>query len=317
MFKKALINLSLAFMLVPSVISVTGTLASAAPADPVVQTPAGAPDTATGAGFTRQAQGQQDQSGKKHTIQIPANDKAAVAELYSVFKTGGAKDKQLILEMNTNSPVKGEDLTVIDIATDGSTITFNNENFQNATERSRKDAMGAFIEGMQNSPVSQQTQQNVVDTMSTIDDDVSRMLIPLVFDSTKADIFTAMAWIAPFLPIIRAVFGLGAILIILLLVGSTIVDLAFIGLPIARESMQNKGEQKGGKIPLVSMDAVSVVKETESGVDSSGGYKNVYVLYFKRRILTYLILAICILYLVVGELGGLIAWLLTLGSGLV
>src|SRR5690606_7399930 len=133
-----------------------------------------------------------------------------------------------------------------------------------------------------------------------------------------ADLYTAMKWIAPLLPIVRVIFGIGALLITLLLIGTTIVDMAFIGLPIAREQLQTRQDEKGGgKIPFVSSDAVSVVRDVESSLESSRSYKNVYLLYFKRRVLTYIILSICLLYLVVGELGGLIAWLLKLGSGVV
>jgi hypothetical protein len=236
------------------------------------------------------------------------------AETEGFMKTD---NKKLELEFKANS---GNTNTghAADIVTYGDKkLYFNQKNFTDATEKSKKEALGNFVRGLQKSTVSDQTQQKIFDDMSAADDNVSRMLIPLVMDSTTADLYTAMKWVSPFLPIVRLVFGIGAFCIFLFLMGSTIVDLAFIGLPIARESLQNKGEQKGGKIPFVSSDAMSVIKETESALDSSGGYKNAYLIYFKRRALTYIILSVCVLYLVVGELGGLIGWLLSLGSGVV
>lgn len=108
------------------------------------------------------------------------------------------------------------------------------------------------------------------------------------------------------------------IIISIALIGSTIIDLAFMGLPFAREGMQNSADSKGrGRVLFVTSEAHSVIKESESSLDSSGGYKNVYFMYFKRRAMTYLILSICLLYLVVGELGGLIGWVLSLGNGIV
>lgn len=201
---------------------------------------------------------------------------------------------------------------------DSNKVTFNQTNFDNATPDSRKKVMSAYVQALQESAVSKQGQQSVIDGLSASSKDVSTMLIPMVMDSTSADLYTAMKWVNPILPIVRVIFGVGAICISIFLIGSTIVDLCFIGLPIAREALQNKGDQKGsGKVPFVSADAMSVIKESESSLDSSGGYKNAYLIYFKRRVLTYIIIAVCLLYLIVGELGGLISWLLSLGSGIV
>lgn len=243
-------------------------------------------------------------------INIPSTDAKAVEDIITKLNT----DKRLDVELKPNATTQDTKL----IKVNGTKITFNEEAFNEATEKSKKAALKAFVKELQNSSVSEQSQQKIIDDMSLADSNVSRMLIPLVMDSTSADIYTAMRWLGPILPIVRVIFGVGAICISLFLIGSTIVDLCFIGLPIAREGLQNRGENKGGgRVPFVSSDAVSVIKETESSLDSSGGYKNAYLVYFKRRVLTYIILSICLLYLVVGELGGLIAWILSLGDGVV
>lgn len=200
---------------------------------------------------------------------------------------------------------------------DGNGLIFNKTAFDNGTEKSRKQVMTNFVEALRSSGIEEQEQQHIIDQLNAKDTDISRILIPIVMDKTSADLYTALKWLTPFLPIIRVLFGIGAIVISILLIGSTIVDLAFIGLPIMRESMENNANGKSGKISFVSSDAVSVVRETASSADSSGGYTNAYLLYFKRRALTYIILSICLLYLVLGELSGLIGWLLSLGDGIV
>lgn len=201
-----------------------------------------------------------------------------------------------------------------------STGKFNATFFEKATNDSRKTALKQFVENLQLSGMTEQSQQRVFDQMQAGNKEINRVLIPMVMDSSSADLYGAMRVVAPFLPFVRVVFGIGAILITLFLVGSTILDLVFIGLPIARESMsKGKDGASGGKPGFISTDAQSVINETESNVGSSGGggYKNAYILYFKRRALTYIVLAFCLLYLVVGELGGLIAWLMSLGDGVV
>jgi hypothetical protein len=254
---------------------------------------------------------------KTDIVLTAADGKQMEAALKKTNEKLGATGTSVTIEKRPDA-VGVTSTTMISVA--GGKVTFNEEVYEAATEKSKKKAMKAFVSSMQDSGISAQGQQSVIDGMSSKSPDVKRMLIPLVMDSTSADLYTAMKWVNPFLPVIRLIFGIGAIVVSIMLIGSTIVDLCFIGLPIAREALNNKGEQSGGggnKVPFVSADAVSVIKESESALDSSGGYKNAYLMYFKRRVLTYIIISICLLYLVVGELGGLISWLLSLGDGVV
>lgn len=249
------------------------------------------------------------------TIWIPPADKKSMEELWGRM---GVNGDFLTLTLAGDSHVYSSDNRLLVYDAQEGVLKFQVEIFQSATSESRYRALEAFVSALQESRVSPQTQQNIMDTMTAMDRDVSEMLIPIVMQATTADVYTAMKWIAPFLPFIRVIFGVGAIVITIFLAGVTIIDLTFIGLPIARESMTTRSEEKGKrKPPLVSGEALSVVKEVESSLENVGSYKNAFLLYFKKRILTYFILSICLLYLVAGELGGLIAWLLSLGKGVV
>lgn len=140
-------------------------------------------------------------------------------------------------------------------------------------------------------------------------------LLTSLFANTKADLFTAMKWFSPFQGTIGLILGIGVILIILLLIASTAFDLVYIGLPMARNVMDGKAEQNNKPRPFgVSTDAVRVVTENEDNNKGTGG--NMYVAYFKKRVVTYIILAICILYLVSGQLSSVIGWLLGQVSGI-
>ncbi|MNL91309.1 hypothetical protein D3C81_10410 [compost metagenome] len=250
-------------------------------------------------------------------IKIPSADQASVKEVVDKLNgvdSSGKTSQSLVLEYKTTEKTPADNKL---LKYSNNAIVFNLEGFQKATDKSRKRALDNFVNQLQNSTVSKQTQQNVFDTMSESDNDVSRLLVPLLMNSTRANLFSAMRILNPFLGVVQTLFGIGAFIIVIALAASTIIDLVFIGLPLAREKFVSQGEKKGGKIPFVSADALSVVKETESSVDSSGGYKNPYVTYFGRRVFTYIILAVCLLYLVMGQIGDLIAWLLTLGSGFV
>lgn len=257
----------------------------------------------------------EDESGVR-TIMIAPGDKKYMQE--DVWANMGDDGEYLKLEFRENVRNDNTDTRLLVYDNDGGVIKFNIKNFQSATESSRTRALGMFVEELQVSGVSSQTQKNIMDTLSAMDKDVSKLLIPIVMQSTSADVYTAMKLLAPILPIVRVLFGVGAICISLFLIAVTIIDMCFIGLPVAREQLQTRQDEKGGgKIPFVSSDAISVVRDVESSLQSSGSYKNAYLIYFKRRVLTYIILSVCLLYLVVGELGGLMSWLLTLGGGAV
>lgn len=200
------------------------------------------------------------------------------------------------------------------VAITSSTLTFHIEDFQNATEGSRKKVVNYFVTQLQNSDVSTQTQQNLFEEMSNYDKNLQALLIPIIFDSTSADLYTAMKWINPILSVLRVILGIAAIILVLLILASTLLDLIYIGIPMARGNSDGNGSDK----PFgVSYDAIAVVKEVESSLDGNSRYKNGYLIYARRRALTYFILAICLLYLVVGEIGGLMAWLMSLASGVV
>jgi hypothetical protein len=246
-------------------------------------------------------------------IMIPPADRVYMEEVWSKM---GVDGEYLKMELKENSRNLSSDTRLLVYDKQRGELEFRIGNFQSATDKSRLRAMETFVSTLQESRVSAQTQQNIIDSMSAMDRDVSVMLLPMVMESTKADVYTAMKWISPLLEIVRVIFGLGAIVISIFLIASTILDLVFIGLPFARERVLDKSQEKGKTKPLfISTDAMSVVQEVESSLNSAGSYKNAYLLYFKRRFLTYIILSICLLYLVLGELSGFISWLLKLGSG--
>lgn len=248
------------------------------------------------------------------SIEIPSGDKKHMQDVWGKLGNAGSR---LNLDFEANTGDHPDSRLLVYDGTSG-TVKFNNTNFQDATEKSRKRVLREFVEALQGSAVSDQTQQVIMSSISALNSEVSMLLIPLVTESASADMYTAMIWINPILPYVRVVFGIGAILLTIYLIATSIADLFYIGLPVARELMDMKANNKGRKKPFgISDDAISAVRETETSLKSTGSYKNAYMLYFKRRVLTYIILSLCLLYLIGGELGGLIAWLLSLGSGVV
>lgn len=250
------------------------------------------------------------------TISIIPSDQPYMEKVWDSLGTDGSF---MTLSFSSASENTNTDTRLMTYDKRSGVLSFHDDNFRSATEKSRKKALGIFIENLQSSKVSKNTQDSIMQYMTTANDQVARLMVPLMLDKTSADLYTASRWINPFLPVVRVVLGVLAILVFLVLMIYTACDLVFIGIPFARERiMQHRDDNGGkGKISFISNDAESVVRETEASLTSTGGYQNPYWLYLKRRSTTFIVLSITMLYLIVGELGGVIAWLLKLVSGVV
>jgi hypothetical protein len=273
---------------------------------------------------------------KPKETSIPATDQTAMGWYFAVLEEKGIAQKDttsagtgyVIKGKSKNSSIhKGEEVVVITAVGTASTapgttkpsyninkIQFHPENFKTLRDEDQRNITAEFIKNLQNSDVSKQTQQKLFDDMNNASPEISRLIIPMLMDASSADVYGAMRVVSPFLPLLRVILGIIAIGVVFSLGFFTAMDLFFIGIPFFRDKMQSKGDERGGKIPFVSYDAVSVVNETESGT-GDGGYKNPVIMYFKRRALTIIAVGVCLVYLVFGGLGALFSGFMSLFSG--
>lgn len=243
--------------------------------------------------------------------------------LKSLAKKVGTSGKIGLDGSNLNVTTKGVTYTLLTIGnstvgTDGTTKGFEvyPTSFKNAKKSDVNKAMRYFVDAVTEAGGNPDDVQQLMSDIQDTDSSVSSVMLPLIFESTKGDMYQAYKITSPFLEILSIVLGVGAVLLILLLLFSTVMDLAYIGLPVWREAQASK--DGGNKNPFgVSYEALTTVKEVEKGLGGGdGGYRNAYLLYFKRRALTYIILAICIFYLICGGLSGIIGFVLNLVSGI-
>jgi hypothetical protein len=215
------------------------------------------------------------------TIRLNSNDKTYVDEAVKAANAAVGGDGKTA-EVVVKSKNKGDDAkaTVTLLKYDGTDLIFSTDAFKMANTREAKKAMSAFINAIKDSSLSADTQQSIMDQITESDSDVAAILIPIIFEN-PADLFTAYKWLFPFIQALRVVFGLGAILIILLLVGSTIVDFAYIGLPVWRNAVDEKNGGSSKKPFGVSYEALTTVLQIEKDLME---YKNAYWLYGKRQI---------------------------------
>lgn len=225
------------------------------------------------------------------------------------LKIGSTEENSLVVKLN------GSEYQLMKIEGAGD-LVINERLWNDAKQSDVTKSMRNFVDALSDSDVDADAVQQLMTNLQNSDTNVSSVMLPMIFESTKGDMYQAYKITSPFLELLSIVLGVGAVILILLLLFSTVMDLAYIGLPVWREAQQAK--DGGKKNPFgVSYEALTTVKEVEKGLGGGdGGYRNAYLLYFRRRALTYIILAICIMYLICGGLSGIIGFVLSLVSGI-
>lgn len=151
---------------------------------------------------------------------------------------------------------------------------------------------------------------------------VGSQLMTTLLSNTKPDYATANRIYEPFSGVVGTILGLGSILIMAFLAITMVLDLSYIGIPAFRmlvDGEDGQGGQGGGKPKFISYEAVSAVQMAEGGnggAGQNGGSNKAAVgIYFKKRVIMLVILGICLLYLIQGEIFTLVGWILDLVRG--
>lgn len=169
-----------------------------------------------------------------------------------------------------------------------------------------------------------QDYQNWVEQLQQ-QDGVGTRLISTLMANTKPDFASANRIYQPFSGTVGTVLGLVAVLLMAALAIVMVLDLAYIAIPFVRNLLDggssDNGNGGGGiKSKFVSWEAYNAVQQVEAGGgnggNSGGDNKTAVGIYFKKRIIMLLILGLCLLYLVQGEIFTMVGWFMDLVSGL-
>lgn len=152
---------------------------------------------------------------------------------------------------------------------------------------------------------------------------VGSQLMTTLMSQTKPDYVTANRIYAPFSGTVGTILGIVAILIMAFLAITIVLDLAYIAIPAFQLFIEGDGNgngQGGGKkksfISHEAMEAVQMAEGGQGGGGQSGGSNKLAVsIYFKKRVLMLVVLGICLLYLVSGNIFALVGMLIDLLSG--
>ena len=145
--------------------------------------------------------------------------------------------------------------------------------------------------------------------------------LSVILENTKPDFVTANEIYKPFSGIVSTILGLIAVIGMALLGVIIVADIFYIVIPPVRmlvaddvsSGVQGGGGRKSSK--LFSDDAMYAVKVAEESDDAGGSKKQALGIYLKRRIPMLILLGICLLYLVSGQIYVFVGWILDLVSG--
>ncbi len=150
---------------------------------------------------------------------------------------------------------------------------------------------------------------------------VGTQLMTTLLQNTKPDYVTANRIYEPWSGIVGTLMALGAILIMASLGLTMVTDLGYIGIPWFRLLLDGESTTNGGqgKPKFISFEAFQAVQLVENGTGGNGqqssSFKVAAGIYLKRRIIMLVILGVCLLYLVQGQIFILVGFILDLLSG--
>lgn len=158
------------------------------------------------------------------------------------------------------------------------------------------------------------------------------VLMASIMENTKPNFAAANKIYAPFSGLVGTVLGLLSIIIMALLGVTMALDIAYIVIPTV-QLMLDGSQGNGGSGPgpnggdagkkglsgVVSQAARNAVQAASGGQGGTGqggeGNKMALGVYFKYRWIELVVLGICLLYLVSGNIYSFVAWILDLVSG--
>lgn len=200
-------------------------------------------------------------------------------------------------------------------------FTVKEDEFQTLTSSAQTSFVEDVAQQSQNAidkeeSVSESTVQNWWKELQSINGIGSKFMNEIL-KNTKPDFVTANAIYQPFSGVVGTVMGVIAVLLMAFLGIVLVCDICYIALPPVRNLVADEdGHGKIAKSKMFSYDAIYAVQCAEQNSDNgSGGGKQALGIYLKRRIVMLIILGICLMYLVNGQIYTAVGWILDLVSG--
>jgi hypothetical protein len=198
---------------------------------------------------------------------------------------------------------------------DGDAVSKLTSDAQTQLVKDIKAASDSSVEN--NDEVSTETVQTWFKELQTMDGMGSKLL-STILANTKPDFVAANKIYQPFSGVIGVILGLVSILLMAFLGVVMVLDISYIALPPVRMfivEQSEKGDKSSLRSNIVSHDAIYAVHIAEDTDGKDGPKKQALGVYLKRRIPMLILLGVCLLYLVQGQIYVLVSAILDLVSG--
>lgn len=150
-------------------------------------------------------------------------------------------------------------------------------------------------------------------------DGVGSQLLTTVLANTKPDFVKANQIYQPFSGLVGTLLGLGAVLLFAAVAIVMVLDISYMAIPFIRTiGTDDSGSQK--RPNWVSYEAYYAIQQAEGGEgggNTKGAGKQALGIYLKKRIGMLVLLGICLLYLIQGQIFTFVGWVLDLVSGFI
>lgn len=166
------------------------------------------------------------------------------------------------------------------------------------------------------------TGETVSDLVSELGDvsGTGGSLLSSLLDDMQPDYAKAHSILKPFSPVVNATIAVIVSLIMLLLGITMALDIAYIVIPAFQLALDGGDDNGSGKgmAKIISQEARSAVKSVSDGGgsgQSGSGNKMAISKYFGMRWKSLVVLGLCLLYIVEGQIWAFVSWLISLVSG--
>jgi hypothetical protein len=184
------------------------------------------------------------------------------------------------------------------------------ESYNDLSQEKKETAMQLALDDINSSEISFTNRTKLYNFVANEDVAISS-LVRQLSDDVNADFGSAYSIFKPWSGIVGTILGILALAIFILLALTICFDLAYMTIPIWRNFLDG-GTEQGKKPRTVSLEAYKAVQAVEN---DNSGTKEVVSEYMKQKVKQMVAIAICLLYLVSGQIYAVIAQIIDYFQG--
>ena len=185
---------------------------------------------------------------------------------------------------------------------DDGLFSFSGSRYSVLSTKKKIKFMETSLEMVAESQLDARTKNKMYHFIEQQDDKITAS-INFLDQNVNSDFVTAKNVILPFTGPISTALGVLSLVIFIMLTLSSAIDIAWLVIPIIRVVFK---EDKNGKPFLITKEAYS----SEVDANRSDWYKSALTLYLQRRGKVFIVMGVCLIYLVSGQLYDLIVWII-------